>query len=77
MGRYQGMALERGEVPRQRPDLPALILEAQMAADGGLLNAEQESLIRSLPLERLEGLAEALLDFKGMADLNAWLVANT
>lgn len=48
-----------------------------MAADGGLLNAEQESLIRSLPLERLEGLAEALLDFEGMADLNAWLVANT
>ena len=44
-----------------------------MAADGSLLNAEQESLIRSLPLERLE----ALLDFEGMADLNAWLVANT
>ena len=41
-----------------------------------LLNAEQESLIRSLPLERLEGLAEALLDFEGMTDLNAWLAAN-
>jgi hypothetical protein len=65
VGRYQGMALERGAVPRQRPDLPALILEAQLAADGGLLNAEQESLIRSLPL-----------DFEGMADLNAWLAAN-
>jgi predicted transposase YdaD len=42
----------------------------------GPLNAEQESLIRSLPLERLEALAEALLDFGGMADLNAWLAAN-
>ena len=42
----------------------------------GALSAEQESVIRSLPLERLEALAEALLDFEGMADLNAWLTAN-
>ena len=40
-------------------------------------SAEQESVIRSLPLERLEALAEALLDFDGMADLKAWLAANT
>ena len=38
--------------------------------------AEQDNLIRNLPLERLEALAEALLDFQGMADLNAWLAAN-
>ena len=43
----------------------------------GPLSAEQDSVIRSLPLERLEALAEALLDFEGMADLNAWLAANT
>jgi predicted transposase YdaD len=42
----------------------------------GPLSAEQESLIRSLPLQRLEALAEALLDFEGMADLDAWLAAN-
>ena len=42
----------------------------------GPLSAEQESLIRHLPLEQLETLAEALLDFKGMADLNAWLATN-
>jgi predicted transposase YdaD len=42
----------------------------------GPLSAEQESVIRSLPLERLEALAEALLDFEGMADLHAWLAAN-
>jgi predicted transposase YdaD len=42
----------------------------------GPLSAEQESVIRSLPLERLEALAEALLDFKGMADLYTWLAAN-
>ncbi len=43
----------------------------------GPLSAELQSLIRSLPLERLEGLAEALLDVERMADLNAWLAANT
>jgi predicted transposase YdaD len=43
----------------------------------GPLSGEQDSVIRSLPLERLEALAEALLDFEGMADLNAWLAANT
>jgi len=42
----------------------------------GPLSAEQESVIRSLPMERLEGLADALLDFDAMADLNAWLAAN-
>jgi predicted transposase YdaD len=49
----------------------------QLSRRCGPLSAEQESLIRSLPLERLEALAEALLDFEGMADLNAWLSANT
>jgi len=39
----------------------------------GPLSAEQESVIRSLPLERLE----ALLDFEGISDLHAWLAANT
>jgi hypothetical protein len=39
----------------------------------GPVSAEQQSLVRSLPLERLE----ALLDVEGMADLNAWLAANT
>ena len=48
----------------------------QLARRCGPLSAEQESLIRSLPLERLEALAEALLDFEGMADLNTWLAAN-
>ncbi len=32
--------------------------------------------IQSLPLEQLEALADALLDFQGPADLAAWLVAN-
>ena len=42
----------------------------------GPLSGEQDSVIRSLPLERLEALARALLDFESMADLHAWLAAN-
>jgi predicted transposase YdaD len=41
----------------------------------GDLRLEQEARIRTLPLERLEALAEALLDFKGPADLKDWLTA--
>ena len=37
------------------------------------LTASQEARIRSLPLPQLEALAEALLDFQGADDLNAWL----
>ncbi|MEB3354230.1 MAG: DUF4351 domain-containing protein [Cyanobacteriota bacterium] len=41
----------------------------------GQLSADQEVRIRSLPLEQLEALAEALLDFSGPADLATWLAA--
>jgi hypothetical protein len=33
--------------------------------------------IQALPLEQLESLADALLDFQGPADLAAWLAGNT
>ncbi|MCP9923548.1 DUF2887 domain-containing protein [Synechococcus lacustris] len=39
----------------------------------GPINPSQEAMIRALPLEQLEALAEALLDFSGAADLTAWL----
>ena len=39
----------------------------------GGLSAAQEAAVRSLPLERLEQLAEALLDFRNASDLDAWL----
>ena len=41
----------------------------------GPLSAEQEARIRALPLQKLEELAEALLDFTGPADLAGWLAA--
>jgi predicted transposase YdaD len=42
----------------------------------GQLSAEQQALIRALSLPQLEALADALLDFQGADDLNAWLAAH-
>ena len=39
----------------------------------GPLNEVATARIQALPLEQLEALAEALLDFSGPADLTAWL----
>jgi predicted transposase YdaD len=39
----------------------------------GPINAATTARIQALPLEQLEALAEALLDFSGPADLTAWL----
>ena len=41
---------------------------------------ELETILQSLPthpLEKLEDLADALLDFKAMSDLETWLAENT
>ena len=42
----------------------------------GPLSEATTAQIQALPLEQLEALAEALLDFTGPADLSAWLAAN-
>ncbi|MFM7548987.1 MAG: DUF2887 domain-containing protein [Cyanobacteriota bacterium] len=42
----------------------------------GPLNPDTTARIQALPLEQLEALAEALLDFQGPADLSAWLQAH-
>ena len=43
----------------------------------GPLTSATTTQIQALPLEQLEALADALLDFQGPADLAAWLAANT
>ena len=42
----------------------------------GPLTGATTTQIQALPLEQLEVLADALLDFQGPADLAAWLAAN-
>ncbi|WP_404784927.1 DUF4351 domain-containing protein [Altericista sp. CCNU0014] len=39
----------------------------------GILSSEVRSQVESLPLEQLESLGEALLDFSSAADLDEWL----
>ena len=43
----------------------------------GPLSEATTARIQSLPLEQLESLAEALLDFQGADDLAAWLSFNS
>lgn len=44
----------------------------QLSRRCGELSPSQEEQVRSLPIEQLEALGEALLDFRGIADLEAW-----
>jgi len=41
------------------------------------LSPEQENQVRALPIEQLESLSEALLDFDGRSDLTQWLEENS
>ena len=77
LGEARGVAIGEalGEA-RGQAQGEAKVTLRQLGRRCGPLSAEQESRIRSLPLERLEALAEALLDFEGMDDLKAWLAAN-
>ena len=43
----------------------------------GLLSDTTTAQIQALPVDQLEALADALLDFQGPADLAAWLAAHT
>jgi predicted transposase YdaD len=49
----------------------------QLSRRCGPLSDTTTAQIQALPLEKLEGLADALLDFTGPADLAAWMAANT
>ncbi len=77
-GRAQGLekGLEQGLEKGLEQGLKTGELEItlrQLRRRCGALTATQETLIRALPLPRLEMLAEALLDFQGSDDLDTWL----
>jgi predicted transposase YdaD len=65
-GREEGEAL--GEVK---------VTLRQLNRRCGPLTAATTAQIQALPLEQLEALADALLDFQGPADLATWLATNT
>jgi predicted transposase/invertase (TIGR01784 family) len=76
-----GIGLEQTRVYREAKAEGELIGEAreqalilrQLNRRVGNLSIQLQERIKSLPLEQLEALGEALLDFTSMADLEAWL----
>ena len=74
------MLLEEGEArgeARGRAAEAASVTLRQLNRRCGPLTDATTARIQALPLEQLEALAEALLDFTGPADLAAWLADHT
>jgi len=72
IGKQEGRQEGRQEMLRQET---ALILRLLTRRCGNLAIAKQEE-VRSLPIDVLESLGEALLDFRGVDDLEVWLLEN-
>ena len=60
-----------------RQEGEAAVTLRQLARRCGPLSEATTARIQSLPLEQLESLAEALLDFQGPNDLTAWLASHS
>jgi len=69
-GRHEGLQL--GEAEGRRAEASSMTLRL-LARRCGPLSEATAARIQTLPLERLEALADALLDFQGADDLAAWL----
>ncbi len=67
---------QEGEARGRAAEAAAVTLRLLNRRCGPLSDATTAR-IQALPLEQLEGLAEALLDFTGPADLAAWLADHT
>ena len=77
-GRQEGLEEGLGKGRQQgrqegRQEGEASVALRQLARRCGPLTPATETSIRALPVERLELLADALLDFSGPDDLTAWL----
>ena len=73
-GRQEG--LQEGEAKGRQEGEVAVTLR-QLNRRCGPLTGATTAQIQGLPVEKLEALADALLDFQGPADLASWLAANT
>lgn len=69
-GLVQGM--QQGMQQGKRDEATALVMR-QLTRRFGLLNPKLRERIQNLSLTQLEVLAELLLDFTALTDLNAWL----
>lgn len=67
---------QQGQAEGRRAEAASMTLR-QLTRRCGPLDDVTIARIQALPLERLEALANALLDFSGAADLAAWLAAES
>jgi predicted transposase YdaD len=70
LGHQQGE--QEGEQKGRQTEAVALTLRL-LGHRCGALTTSQQTRIQALPLSALEALLDALLDFQGPEDLNAWL----
>ena len=70
-----GRGRQEGRQEGRRDEAAAVTLRLLNRRCGPLTDAITAR-IQALPLEQLEALADALLDFQGPADLASWLAAN-
>ena len=76
-GRQEGEAKGRQEgEAKGRQEGEAAVTLRQLNRRCGPLSETTTAQIQALPVDKLEALADALLDFQGPADLAAWLAAN-
>jgi predicted transposase YdaD len=68
-----GLGRQEGRQEGRQAEAAALTLRQLQRRCGTTLSSAQQSRIQGLPLGDLEALADALLDFDGPEDLNAWL----
>ena len=74
-GQGEARGIAEGEARGRAEEAAAMSLRLLNRRCGPLSEATTDR-IKALPLEQLEALAEALLDFSGPADLATWLAAN-
>jgi predicted transposase YdaD len=67
-----GLGQQEGEQKGRQFEASAISLRL-LGHRCGALTPSQQSRIQALPLSALEALLDALLDFQGPEDLNAWL----
>jgi predicted transposase YdaD len=72
VGRAEGQAVGRAE---GRAEEAISLISRQLSRRFGPLDGPLQEKIRALPLEKLEQLAEAVLDFATAAELHQWLTS--
>ena len=74
-GKTEGMAEGMAEgIAEGMAEGEARLVLRQLARRVGLIGPERQAAVSALPIDALEALGEALLDFQTLGDLDAWML---